>query len=107
MAIVTTKGLEGDQAVYSPCILSGTCSRDGQGLTKSLTGYGDTSGFLAVSFASGGAVYEVGDIVLISGATGDLAKYNGRHSVFSNTATSIRFFTNGNSTDRLIDVLSI
>lgn len=90
MAIAITTALEGDQAVYAPCILAGTCSRDGQGLTKSLTGYGDTSGFLAVSFASGGAVYEVGDIVLISGATGDLAKYNGRHSVYSNTATSIR-----------------
>ncbi len=90
MAIVTTKGLEGDQAVYSPCILSGTCSRDPQGYTRSLTSYGNTSGYLAVGFASGGATFENNDTVVISGATGDLAKYNGRHTVYSVTGTSIR-----------------
>jgi hypothetical protein len=100
MAVTVTQAITGDQAGYAPIILAGTTSRDPQGYTRSLTGYGNTSGYLAVSFASGGATFENNDTVIISGATGSLAQYNGRHTVYSVTATSIRTNTawNGGTT---------
>jgi hypothetical protein len=99
MAIVTTKGLEGDQAAYAPCILSGTASRDnftsgGVLIENAITAYGESvEGNLSIGFASGGANYDNNDTITISGATGDLAKYNGRHEILSFTSVSIKTTT--------------
>jgi hypothetical protein len=99
MAIVTTKGLEGDQAAYAPCILSGTASRDnftsgGVLIENAITVWGSgTGGRLTIQFASGGANYDNDDTVTISGATGDLAKYNGRHEVYTLSATTLTMTT--------------
>jgi hypothetical protein len=99
MAIITTKGLEGDQAAYAPCILAGTASRDnftsgGVLIENAITVWGSgTGGRLTIQFASGGANYDNDDTVTISGATGDLAKYNGRHEVYTLSSTTLTMTT--------------
>ena len=89
MSIVITKALEGDQAAYAPCILTGTSSRDPQGYSTSPTGFGNSSGKFAISFATSGYDFEQNDTVTLSGLTGDLAQYNGRHSVWNTLSNSI------------------
>lgn len=83
MSIVTTKALEGDQAAYAPCILTGTSSRDPQGCNVAITGYGNSSGRFAITHDAGVTPFENNDTITIKGATGDLAKYNGRHRVWN------------------------
>jgi hypothetical protein len=99
MAIVITTAVEGDQAAYAPCILAGTASRDnftsgGVLIENDITAYGESvEGNLSIGFASGGANYDNNDTITISGATGDLAKYNGRHEILSFTSVSIKTTT--------------
>jgi hypothetical protein len=87
--ITITTGLAAHVASFAPCIIAGTSSRDnvrtnGTLIQLNATGYqSGTGGRLAVTVASSGTDFEVGDTVLISGATGNLAQYNGRHEVYS------------------------
>lgn len=87
--ITLTTTLAADVASFAPCKVAGTSSRDnvrtnGTLIELNATGYqSGTGGRLAVTVASSGTDYEVGDTVTISGATLTLAQYNGRHEVYS------------------------
>lgn len=87
MITLTTK-LDAHVAAYAPCVLAGTSSRDnvranGTLIQFNVTGYQSDGGRLAVTVASSATDFEVDDSVMITGATGDLARYNGRHRVYS------------------------
>ena len=96
MAIKITTGLAADIAAFAPCIIYGTSTRApilSTGVLESaaITLYGSGSGGrLAMSVAVGsGTSIEAGDTVVITGATGDRERYNGRHKVYTVTSTTL------------------
>lgn len=93
MAITITNALASDLPAYAPCIVSGTSTRapissSGNLESFSISNYNAQSGRLAVTITIGAeALISIGDIVTISGATGDAEIYNGRHKVYSFTSS--------------------
>lgn len=96
--ITLTTQLGAHVAAYAPCLLAGTSSRDnvrenGTLIQLNVTGYQSNGGRLAVTVASSATDFEVDDSVMITGATGDLARYNGRHRVYSVASGIITTYT--------------
>ena len=96
MAITITTGLAADIAAFAPCIIYGSSTRApilSTGVLESaaITLYGSGSGGrLAMSVAVGsGTSIEAGDTVVITGATGNRERYNGRHKVYTVTSTTL------------------
>lgn len=87
--IVITNPLAAHLASFAPCIMAGTSSRDnvtsdGTLIQLNITGYhSGTGGRLGVTVDGAASGFEPGDTITISGATGTLTRYNGRHQVHS------------------------
>ena len=96
MALTVTTGLASDVAAFAPCIIAGASDyapviSTGVLESAAITAYNSGSGGrLAISVAIGtGTSIKALDTIVITGATGDREQYNGRHKVYSNTATSV------------------
>jgi len=106
MAITITTGLASDVAAFAPCVIYGSSTRApilSTGVLESaaITAYGSGSGGrLAMSVAVGsGTSIEAGDTVIITGAEGVHEQYNGRHKVYTVTATTLTVEALYNGTD--------
>lgn len=87
MAVTTTTAIPGNAAAYSPVIYAGTTTRtpfaSGVRISRGITSFIDDTSRLSVNTTPVAGGFEVGDTILISGATGEHAVYNGYHTVYS------------------------
>lgn len=95
MAITLTTTMPDDVAAFAPVIIAGTCSRSpvksgGAVASLSITAWASgTATRVTLTVASGGGDFYAGDTVTVTSATGTLAQYNGRHTVYSASTTEI------------------
>jgi len=85
MAITITQDLAANVAAFAPVILKGTTDRwpfddEGRRQFNQIISLSENNGKLSIEIIANGN-FSDGDTILISGATGDFEKYNGRHDV--------------------------
>ncbi len=99
MSISITEGISGDVPAFKPCLIKGTSTRSsvnsaGQLDKGFITTYVNSGGTLAVIAALNvGNIIASGDVITISGADGDMQRYNGRHKVTGISGSTVYLST--------------